>query len=360
MWVYFPSVPDVPNSSPSPPSLQDVARLAKVSLSTASRALKNHPRISKATCLRVQKIATSCGYRANPVLTSLAQEWRKGRQSHYKSTLAYITSFPNASLKQGDAYYLFYCAAKERATQLGYTLESFWLKEPGMTGRRASTILKSRGIRGLLIANPPSAIGHLSLEWQSFAAVAVGFCLSAPHLHYVCNDHASSISLALRKLRHAGYQRIGLVVEPIADQYARGMFLATFLHYQHFLKASFRVPLFNDKKGSAFFTQAAFSDWFHKHQPDAILCVHPRIKAWVEQLGKKIPQDVALITLDLLTSNSKWTGIDARTQIVGTASVDLLVQELQMNVLGVPKFPKAILIEGRWQDGETYGLARTD
>jgi DNA-binding LacI/PurR family transcriptional regulator len=53
------------------PTLVDVARLAQVAPSTASRALKESPRISEATRLRVRAAALGLGYQPNRVAQSL-------------------------------------------------------------------------------------------------------------------------------------------------------------------------------------------------------------------------------------------------------------------------------------------------
>jgi DNA-binding LacI/PurR family transcriptional regulator len=56
---------------PKRPTLVDVARLARVAPSTASRALKESPRISEETRLRVRAAARGLGYQPNRVAQSL-------------------------------------------------------------------------------------------------------------------------------------------------------------------------------------------------------------------------------------------------------------------------------------------------
>ena len=53
------------------PTLVDVARVAKVATSTASRALQESPRISETTKLRVRAAARGLGYRPNRIAQSL-------------------------------------------------------------------------------------------------------------------------------------------------------------------------------------------------------------------------------------------------------------------------------------------------
>ena len=47
------------------PTIKQIANTLKVSISTVSRALSNHPRIGLGTRLKVQKLAKDLGYEPN-------------------------------------------------------------------------------------------------------------------------------------------------------------------------------------------------------------------------------------------------------------------------------------------------------
>ena len=57
-----------------PPTLADVARVARVATSTASRALQESPRISETTKLRVREAARGLGYHPNRLAQSLRRQ----------------------------------------------------------------------------------------------------------------------------------------------------------------------------------------------------------------------------------------------------------------------------------------------
>ncbi|MEL6924218.1 MAG: LacI family DNA-binding transcriptional regulator [Bacteroidota bacterium] len=57
-----------------PTTLKDLARILELSESTVSRALKNHPRISKATTERVQRLARELNYTPNQLALSLQKK----------------------------------------------------------------------------------------------------------------------------------------------------------------------------------------------------------------------------------------------------------------------------------------------
>src|SRR5208337_766233 len=54
-----------------PPSIKDIARLARVSHSTVSRALQNSPLVNVGTAEKIRKIANESGYRASAVARGL-------------------------------------------------------------------------------------------------------------------------------------------------------------------------------------------------------------------------------------------------------------------------------------------------
>jgi hypothetical protein len=55
----------------------------------------------------------------------------------------------------------------------------------------------------------------------------------------------------------------------------------------------------------------------------------------------------------LIDKGSGVSGIFERTRKVGACAVDLVVEQIQQNILGVPDIPKSIHIEGEWVEGTT-------
>ena len=82
-------------------SLRALAALAGVSVSTASRALHNHPMISEAVRKRIQALARRRGYEINPLVGQVFSEARAGRGFQHLGTLAYVTSYETADWWHG-------------------------------------------------------------------------------------------------------------------------------------------------------------------------------------------------------------------------------------------------------------------
>lgn len=337
-----------------PVTLRDIARRLDVSHTTVSRALRNHPSIPLATCQKIQALAEEMGYRRNALVSTLTNQLRMSRVIPYQATLAFVTALPGRDdWRQGPANLRFYKGAEDRAHHLGYELEEFWVREPGLSAARAAKILLHRGIRGLLIAPLASPLGHLSLNWALFAAATLGYTMAAPHLHSARNHHYHAISLALRKLKQYNYRRIGLALMPLSDGYSDGIFSARYLHHLHFAAYSHAPMIFCERSRASDFTEANFQKWFMHERPDAIICMGHQIHEWVERMGLRVPDEVGVVDLDVHESHCSWSGIDMREEAVAAAGVDLIVQQLQCNDLGIPSAPKAILIEGQWVEGKT-------
>src|SRR5687767_9601242 len=76
------------------PSMQTVADRMGVSRATVSLALRNDPRLPKATRERVQAIARELGYRPDPLVSSHMVRVQARKAVKQIRTLAFLTAFP--------------------------------------------------------------------------------------------------------------------------------------------------------------------------------------------------------------------------------------------------------------------------
>ncbi|PAW77502.1 MAG: hypothetical protein B9S32_10925 [Verrucomicrobia bacterium Tous-C9LFEB] len=344
-----------PSTSPAPPlNLRDIARQAGVSHSTVSRALRNHPALPRETCQKIQALAESLGYRTNPLIATLASQLRMSRTTPYQATLAFVTSYPtrNAWKEGRPAFLRFYKGAHERARLLGYELDEFWIKEPGFTMERIRKILQTRNIRGLLISPMPHPLGHLPLDWSQYASATIGYTMASPHLHSTRNHHYHAITLCLRRLKYHGHRRIGLALRPQSYKYADDLFTARYLYHQY-ATGQKPLPIFCLGAANGEFTEKNFIRWFQKNKPDALICMGEQVHDWCAKMGIDVPGELSIVDMDIHDFQKQWSGIDGCEEDVAAAAVDVIVQQLQQNDLGIPRSPKTILVEGRWLAGST-------
>src|SRR5688572_25114071 len=180
-------------------SLRSLARLAGVSVSTASRALHNHPVISAAVRKRIQALARRRGYAINPLVAQVYSEARTGRGFRHLGTLAYITAYDTADWWRAHPTLRgFHGGVVARAEQSGFGINEFWAQEPGLKGRRLTQILRARGIGGVVLAPVPGRNAADMLDWKYFSAALIGESVRVPRLNRAVPNQRHAVQLAIR------------------------------------------------------------------------------------------------------------------------------------------------------------------
>ncbi len=336
--------------------MQDIATAAGLSRMSVSLALRNSSRISADTKKQVLKVADEMGYRPNPMVSALMAQLRRTKVQRSSTTLAFITAYPTRDGWQRNGPGLdFYHGVKAHADKLGFGLEVIWAKEPGMTGKRMSTILHTRNIGGLIVAPLARPCGHLSLNWNLFSSVILGYSSYRPNLHRTTSDTYQDTQLALRKLWHLGYRRIGLVLPSETDTRTNYTFSAAYLRFQHGLKRAHQVLPFIPSRHPI---NAKCLDWFHKQKPDAVLSIVPEVKDWLEkEAGKIAPRDYGFALLSVsYDRRGVVAGIDQRFNKIGAAAVEMVSKQMFHGETGIPAIAQRVLIEGVWLDGPTVQM----
>jgi len=328
--------------------MRTIAKLAGVSVMTVSRALRNQSVLPEATRHRIQKIAKEAGYYPNPMISTLMAQLHGSRSKAQSPVICYVTAYPDPEHWKDLQYnVLTYRGAARRAEELGYRLEHFCLTESGLTFRTASRVLRARGVVGLLLA--PLPIPHppmLGLNWDWFACATIGYKWKDPVLHRAMVDHIAMVRLTYRSLVELGYRRIGLAIRPMDDNEVDNKWLAGFCAEQFFEPASERVPIFLE----ANWNRETFTKWCVKARPQAVITIHTDVIEWIKQAGLRIPEDIGVAILD--TSGSPGlSGVDQRTELVGEIALDLVVEQINHNQIGVPRVAKIVMVEGTWIKG---------
>lgn len=333
-------------------TLRDIARQAGVSVMTVSRALRNQHNVAATTRGKIQEIARRLGYRPHPLIATLMKLRRSAGPLRLNLSLAYVTSFPKRNGWRSSKIYLdFFEGASAQARRHGYNLEEFWLREPGMTAHRMSQVLYHRNVPGVIVAPLPVAQGHLRLDWDRFASVAIGYSLARPSLHRAANHQFRSMRLTMRRLRRLGYHRIGLALRASYDERVEHHWAGSFLAEQRGFKPDDQVPLLLLRDRDWQITK--FAEWYEQNRPEVVVSQHEEIVKWLRQIGARVPNDVGFLHLNCPDSTGRFAGINQNNRAVGATAVDFLVSMIQRNERGVPDISRSILVESFWQDGAT-------
>ena len=339
------------NVSHPPSTMRDIAERAGVHTSTVSRALRNDPRITETQRAKIQRAAKELGYRSNPLIAALMTARRSRRGQTYKATLGFLKKHPVERAAWFTRHYgQLIAGARARAFAQGYHLEEFNLEDPELTPRRITEILQHRGVQGLLVAPLHSVQDSIDLDWSQFCTVAVGYSLNQVPVSRVAHNHFSGFILAVKECRSRGYRRLGLVLqERVAEKVGKRWVGAALLD-QAAQPAPDRVPpLVLDR-----WNEAEFTAWFHTHKPEIILGVNlAEVPHWLTRLGKRVPQDVGVVSLDRRSGDRGIAGIDQDYSHLGGNAVDLLIGMLQRNERGLPEKPSVVLSDGTWIKGRS-------
>lgn len=341
-----------------PITVREIASQCSYSHSTVALALRNHPRIPAKTCQKIQALARKMGWKPNPMAAAFMAHIRSSTKITSTIPLAFFSnSSTDDTLKSLPYYqqYLFW-GARQKAQQLGYSLDFIWIKEPGLTAKRLKQILLTRNIQGLLIPGipehniPPS---FHSFDCSPFACVLAGFSLSSSlnQFHSIHHDLTTSVNISIEQSRRLGYQRIGIISTTDDEVHFQNSILApASSHFLFSQRKDLITPCLiswdSDTKG-----KKILEKWVSRYQPDIIVGHNWRLHDHLVDIGLRIPEEVAYMVLNRIPERKDIAGINQCPRRIGEWAVESLVAQLLRNERGIPNEPKIILCQGIWEKG---------
>jgi LacI family transcriptional regulator len=267
---------------------------------------------------------------------------RRSARPAYRETIAFVRTH----VQSED--HLMIKGAAAQAELLGYKLEAFHPWEQGLTGRDMSRVLHARGIRGVLLG-PNSSTAHPRywLDWPKFAVVLLGSSLVNQGLHRVQFDHYGATIMGIRKLKHAGYTRIGLVLNRGFHERAWHRQMAAYQAYVGLPGAERdRLMFFVDSEED----HPRFLKWIKKERPDALVCDAESRHEWVRRIpGLDAPPGMA--ALNVFSPASVVSGVMQHEDAIGGEAVNVLATQLSAGNLGLQALPHTLFVPGTWHSG---------
>ncbi len=347
--------------------MQTIADRAGVTRALVSMALRNSPKVAAATRARLQRIAQELGYRPNPMVRALMTNLRTRRDATCRAALGFITAFSERDTwKNYQVYPEYFHGAMRRGQELGYRLEHFWLGDYANHPGRLEQVLHARGIRGVLVPPLPQ-VRNRSKTWlneinlEDFSVVTFGYSLAHPNPPRVCNYHIQTVDTAMRQLARRGYRKIGVVFSENETRQVNMLWSAG-LHVAHMLMPELEILEFpwrthvektGAKKGEwGEWSERAFRAWFEREQPEAIVGLTMAVWEWVQNLGRKIPEELGFLHLDC-PHGEIFSGMCQNTTKLGIAAVELLASLVEGNVQCGKAEPRVLLIASDFVEGTT-------
>ena len=331
-------------------TLRDIADRAGVHFTTVSRALRNHPGIPADTRATLKKLAQEMGYSPDPMVSALNAYRLAKQRVTYHGVIAWLDGYPNPDeLLKREVHLRLFNGARQRAAEMGYSLESFWLggeTQPDM--RKIERTLAARNIRNLIVAPQFSAQSHIQLHWDRYSAIAASFSLGSPRLHLVTHDQFANIVLMMRKLSEKGYRRIGILLDQRLIQITGRRWLSGYLIEREKADPADRMEYLVFEPNVS---KEVILDWYHRNKPDAIITDREFWTNRLEAIFGSTPRSKVGIALVSIDHGNPFAGIVESSERIGACSVEQLVHMEHNDERGIPAIPQRIFIEGVWKDG---------
>ncbi len=342
-------------ASPHRISLRDVALAAGVSHPTVSRALTGDPRVKAETRKKIKALAEKMGYRPDPALAALAAYRTAKTRPANHGRLAYLHPWGDIPGYDNYAIKVYLPALRKHAEQLGYTVEVFTFYPSAEEQRKLSRILYSQGVTGLFVGEMPpkhSTLDHIN--WSRFAGVALDTSLKSPWLPYVSDANPKRADVTYRKLREAGYKKIGFVNRTSIEDITDNLFLATYLKclYLDGLSPEEHPPYFYRT-----WREIDVVPWLERHGFDAVMTTLPY--EFIRNLRKseyRVPENLGLGSLYIRQEDPNYddfAGCMVDWNLWGEVAMDLMHKRLCHGERGASKLRTEIFFDIPWRDGKS-------
>lgn len=333
------------------PSVRLIAKLSGFSKATVANALNGSETVAPATARKVRAVADKIGYKRNPIVGTLMSAMRRSQGLSLQGVLAVVDIAEPQRPAHGPFHGELIAGAKAQAEEIGFKLETFVIDRSHLSFERLDSILKTRGIRGLVILPSWQTPDFERFDWSWYAGVYTDYITETPRLHSVCCDHYRSMFELLTLLHARGYRRPGLFIEAGRDERIHRRMTAAFRAFQ---QAHPDVAALAPCATSEIRAEP-FARWFKRARPDVVLSHHPEVIAFLEKLGAR-PPATGFVSLNLAKAQQRCAGLDLQPRQIARCAVELLVSQIQRNAWGHPKCPTTTTLAAQFIDGPTLAF----
>ena len=273
-------------------TLEQIARVAKVSRSTVSRVVNDDPNVNEATRKRVLGVVQRLDYHPNVAARSLAAG---------KTRILGVVIPMGVSTLFTDPYFPILLQGISSACNAHDHSVMLWIAEPEYERRTIRQILNNGLIDGVILTshlmNDPIIA---ALVAQKMPFILIGRHPSNPKIHYVDVDNVASACELVEHLIRRGYRRIATIAGP------KNM-IAGSDRLQGYLNA---LQNHNSVPDSQLIVEGDFSEnggyqamrQLIPQKPDAVFAASDAMALGamraIREAGLQIPQDIALAGYD--------------------------------------------------------------
>jgi len=310
-------------------TIKDIAKAADVTPATVSMALKDHPRISRDTQKKIQRIAKKMGYQPNFLARALVN----------KKSFTIGVTVPNVT----DSFYAeLLQSLEDGASELGFHTIHCSTKNILAKEKSDIDLLRNRGVDGFIIASTENEDPNIkSIIDDDFPLVMVNRRLTGkPYCDiadYVVPDNLLGANMAMEHLYRLGHRRIGVITGLLNTSTGKERTEGA----KRFLKTNgIRVEskLFVNGGWNKEIAYSATNKLLKlSDKPTAIFATSDEMalaaREAILDTGLNISSDIALIGFDNITT-AQYKGIDLstvgiKTYEMGKAAIKILIENIE-------------------------------
>ncbi len=341
-----------------------IATRLKISRTTVSRSLANHPAISAETRAKVMSMAEELGYRQSP-----GRATRRHTKSARTLTIGVLIGIPAENVVMATFPHILK-GIRERAEVERVKVDVYY-QSPGdfhPEENRQSVFrhIRNGDWRGTILIYPfaESAVAMIS---QKISTVAVLESYDQPGIDIIDTDDASATLTLVESLHAAGHRRIGFVswTYPIGGHWVARRF-SGYVEALFMLGLEFNPEwVLNVHKSSPRLTQAEIADAVARNLKDS------GVTAWVcaadhqayplmqdlQAKGIRVPEDCSITGFDGLEPPAglrRLTSMRVPHEHIGSSALTRLINRIEH-----PAAPRRkILVEAQLTPGESIAAPR--
>ncbi len=272
----------------SNPTLKKIAQVLDISISTVSRALKNHPDISQNTKQKVMELAETLEYEPNAVAVNLRS----------KNTKVFGVMIPSIT---NNFYDSFIAAIEEEVKQAGYSLMILQSADDPAIEVENLKIYRQNRVSGVFVSLAKETTNLDSYYKMKDAGIPVVFFDKVPEddsYNRVCIADKDAAILAAEALLKQNKKNILAIFGDTHMSITKRRLKA----FQEALSADKKIKLSIEHAGKPQEAENIASSYFQlKKHPDAVFCMSDEILMGVmksvQRLKIEVPQQTGIIAL---------------------------------------------------------------
>ncbi|WFB35978.1 LacI family DNA-binding transcriptional regulator [Kiritimatiellota bacterium B12222] len=330
-------------------SMRDIAKALDLSIATVSRALAGNAKVKPETVQRIKAKAAELGYEPDAALNAL-NAYREGRRKSqgYHGVIAWLTHFPDPEgWKTNWTSLQYYKAMQRLAPHMGYKVEPFWIHPEKMPADRMDQILRSRGIRGIVLPSFPEGVEEMVFDFSHYSVVAISETVLQPRVHSVQKSAFFDIRMVVKELATLGYRRPLLAVHTPYHQGMHGVHEGAFMMSTQELMGHSGSTIHARRE----LLGHSIEQFVSEHEIDVVVStVKERYTTWQN------PVSLPWVSLNLHPDQDRGAGVVHEGDQIPKVALEHLISMLHRGEVGLPAYPIVMRLQGIWHRGDLNSL----